>query len=110
METDEQRHPLWILALAGLLLSSALRPRAPPASTLPEASARPAALHAGAARELRRVPGLGERRALALVDARWDRSRADPPLLLGDVPGVGPVSEALVALWLAAAGAASAVR
>jgi hypothetical protein len=56
------------------------------------------------------VPGLGERRALALVDARWARSRDDPPLYLGDVPGVGPVSETQVALWLAAAGVAGVAR
>ena len=101
---------MWTFALAGLVLASALRPRAPPGPPASEDLARPASLDVGLARELRRVPGLGERRALALVDARWGRSRADPPLFLGDVPGVGPVSEARVALWLAAAGAASAMR
>jgi len=106
-ETNDARPPLWTLALAGLLLASALRPRAPP---VPAEPVRPPTLSAGTACELRRVPGLGERRALALVDARWGRARADPPLYLGDVPGVGPGSETQVALWLAAAGAASALR
>jgi hypothetical protein len=107
MATDEERTPRWTLLLAGLVLISALRPRSAPA---PVQAAAPPTLAAGTVRELRRVPGLGDRRALALVDARWSRARGDPPLYLGDVAGVGPVSEAQVALWLAAAGAASALR
>lgn len=101
-----RNEPLWGLILGAGLLAAALAPRAP-APTPDHAPRTVASLAAGTARELRAVPGLGERRALALVDARWRRSGVDPPLLLGDVAGVGPVSEAQVALWLALAAAVS---
>lgn len=96
-----ERDPTWALGLGLGLLAAALvpaeRPRRDPPAAQPPA---PDLTHASA-RELRRVPGLGERRALALVDARWRRGPEDPPLLLGDVPGIGPASEAAVAAWLA---------
>jgi hypothetical protein len=97
-----RREPVWGLILGGGLLAAALAPRAPPEAreVPPQAST---SLATGTARELRAVPGLGERRALALVDARWRRSGADPPLFLGDIAGVGPASEVQVALWLALA-------
>lgn len=102
------REPVWGLALAGVLLAGALAPRATPRG--PDRAALPPSLATATARELRAVPGLGERRALALVDARWKRPAGAPPLLLGDVPGVGPVSEGQVALWLSLARAAVAPR
>lgn len=98
----------WAQGLAGAVLVAALLPRGP--ASAPAVQAPAPALESAAPRELRGVPGLGERRALALVDARWRRGRADPPLFLGDVVGVGPVSEEQVARWLAALGASSAPR
>jgi hypothetical protein len=104
----EQRIPLWSVALAGGLLACALREsrRAAPQPPAPAAQR----LHAGslshlAARELRALPGLGERRALALVDARWERAPGDPPLFLGDLPGIGGVVESAVRAVLHASSA-----
>lgn len=95
----EQRIPLWSIALAGGMLACALREarRSSEQASVPV----PPRLDAGSlshlsARELRALPGLGERRSLALVDARWQRAPGDPPLLLGDLPGIGNVVESAV--------------
>ena len=64
---------------------------APPAQPL-----HPRALGQRSARELRMLPGLGEKRALAVVDARWERAPGDPPLFLGDLAGIGGVVESAV--------------
>ena len=95
--------PSWALGLALGLLAAGLAGRGEGRRDGPGAAPGGVPdLARGTARELRGVPGLGERRALALVDARWRRGPGDPPLLLGDVPGVGPAGEAAVAAWLAA--------
>jgi len=94
-----ERDPLWATGLGLGILAAALVPARTPDPPAPRPGA-PDLAHASA-RELRAVPGLGERRALALVDARWRRGPGDPPLFLGDVPGIGPASEAAVAGWLA---------
>jgi hypothetical protein len=51
-------------------------------------------------RELRRLPGLGETRALAVVRARWWHPADGPPLYLSDVPGVGSATERAVREWM----------
>ena len=98
-EAREQRIPLWSLALAGWIVAAAVRERA--AARERETGPRPEPLHPRAlsqlsARELRVLPGLGEKRSLALVDARWERAPGDPPLFLGDLAGIGGVVESAV--------------
>ena len=63
---------------------------APPPAVLDPRSAPP--------RELRRLPGIGEARAIAIARLRWERGGA--PLYLGEVPGVGPGTVAAVRAWL----------
>lgn len=50
----------------------------------------PPELSALGPRELRRLPGIGAKRALAIAEARWRRDRALGPLRIDDVPGIGP--------------------
>lgn len=46
-------------------------------------------------RELRALPGIGEARAIAIADARW-RLPPGRSLGLGDITGIGPVTESRV--------------
>ena len=104
-----QAWPLWALVLAGALAGATWRaPRPPARAPAVRHPPAPDLLERGAARELRALPGLGERRALELVEARWRRAPGDPPLHLRDLPGVGPALEAAVrsALWPVDPGAA----
>jgi len=106
----ERPIPLWALALAGWMLAAALRERSTVTEREPAPPVRlvhPGALGHLSARELRALPGLGEKRALALVDARWERSPGDPPLLLGDLAGIGGVVESAVRAALLSNGALS---
>ena len=103
---DPSPAPAWAFLLAGALLASWLAPRAAPGVQRP--AAREVRLEDATVRELRTVPGLGETRALALVEARWRRAHGDPPLFLRDVPGVGPVSAETARAWLAGPAARSA--
>jgi transposase len=51
-------------------------------------------------RELRRLPGLGQVRALAYARARWQNDPALGPLALEAVPGIGPETARRVAAEL----------
>jgi len=53
------------------------------------------------ARELRVLPGIGARRALSIVAARWRHDGSRTPFTWKDVPGVGPRTERKVQDWLA---------
>lgn len=44
-------------------------------------------------RELRRLPGIGETRALEIVRDRWARKASGAPLEWGSIRGVGPLTE-----------------
>jgi hypothetical protein len=44
-------------------------------------------------RELRRLPGIGETRALEIVRDRWLRRATGAPLEWGNIRGVGPLTE-----------------
>jgi hypothetical protein len=95
---------LWSLVLAGWIAAAAVREstEVKERETAPQAQPlHPRALSQLSARELRVLPGLGEKRSLALVDARWERAPGDPPLLLGDLAGIGGVVESAVRSALA---------
>ena len=108
------REPAWAWLLAGLLAALALRAARParPPPVPPAARARwapeddPARM---APRELRALPGLGERRATAAAEARWRHDPAGPPLLWTDVPGLGEATAERVEAWLAERGRAGAL-
>jgi hypothetical protein len=53
-------------------------------------------LESDSVRELRRLPGVGETRALAIAEARWECRVSGRPLVLEDVPGIGPQTAASV--------------
>ncbi|TAJ15822.1 MAG: hypothetical protein EPO68_12185, partial [Planctomycetota bacterium] len=47
-------------------------------------------LETDCARELERLPGVGEVRALAIAQARWAARGSGRALVLEEVPGIGP--------------------
>lgn len=57
-------------------------------------------------RELRQLPGVGHKLALAVADAR-DGHRGASPLAWEDVPGIGPKRSAEIRLWCAQRGVAA---
>ena len=103
---DPQREPAWAWLLAGLTAALAWREAraAEPPALSPGALRRweleldPARM---APRELRRLPGLGERRAVAAAEARFAHDPAAGPLRWTDVPGIGETTAARIAAWLA---------
>jgi DNA uptake protein ComE-like DNA-binding protein len=70
--------------------------RSPPASEV-QASAGPRRSppdpERASARELRRLPGIGETRALEIVRDRWARRATGAPLEWASIRGVGPLTE-----------------
>ena len=55
-------------------------------------------------RDLRILPGVGERRALAVLERRRAARPADGPLWWSDVHGIGEATEARIRAWIAAHG------
>jgi hypothetical protein len=99
----------WLAVAVGVLLvpiARALSPDPPPPAlvqALERARSRLDPARMGV-RDLRRLPGIGARRALDVVAARRAHDPDGPPLRWSDVPGIGPVTEQRVTLWLARAG------
>lgn len=60
-------------------------------------------------RDLRRLPGIGRRRALAIVTRRWERP-GEGAGRLSDIPGIGEITEAKVRAWERARGVAAGVQ
>ena len=93
--------PRWAwVGLGFLLVRAALgiagaRATPPPG---PRVVAPPPDLSVLSARELRRIPGIGPRRALAIVRARWEA--APEGFSLRSVPGIGPALERRVIEWI----------
>ena len=113
--------PSWFWIALGVLVVAALEdppPRSPasPTSTgspgpdgldvsarVPHPPRPPRAVGPPCARDLRRIPGIGALRAVALVDARWEAERAGRTFEPRDVPGIGPALEAQLAAHAGAA-------
>ena len=96
-EFDLNPLPAWLCLFAGWLLASTqLGSRRP--HPLDLASRIPAPLRAAPSpdpdrmppRDLRRLPGIGERRALAIARARWDQGLRGGPESWDAIPGIGP--------------------
>ncbi len=110
MESREERagRLAWLAALtlaqAALLVRDLRREAADAAAAagdraLGQALALDGAPRRWSPRELRVLPGIGARLALAVLDARRDGARR-----WEDVPGIGPRTSAQVRGWLAAHG------
>ncbi len=102
---DPPPEPAWAWLLAGLCASLAWHEaRAPEPPPLPPDALRRWELDADPARmsprELRRLPGLGERRAVAAAQARFEHDPAQGPLPWTAVPGIGETTAGKVAAWL----------
>lgn len=52
-------------------------------------------------RELRRIPGVGQVRALAIARERWRSERAGEEFVLLDVSGIGPSIAGQIRAWKA---------
>lgn len=61
-------------------------------------------------RELRHLPGIGERRAQDIADERWRRAGHFPVARWHELRGIGPVTQAAVAEELRRRGAEEAPR
>ena len=79
----------------------ALRQAATPARWVDRGALVPAELSTWTVRELRGLPGIGPKRAVAIARARWSRERSAGPLQLDDVVGIGPRTVANIAAELA---------
>ena len=88
----------WGWLIIGVLSVSMIRSsgeRAPvPAQTAVQGlEQHPIDLSTATVRELRRLPSIGNRRAVQVTRARWEHDLNDGTLSLGDLPGIGPVTE-----------------
>lgn len=104
------RAPAWPWALAAaLLLATVLERPAPEADPRaleerlsgppPDPAPRPE-LDRLPLRELRRLPGIGPARALAIVRARWELGLRGAPAAWDRVPGVGEGTVEALLAWL----------
>jgi hypothetical protein len=108
--TDRARVPAWLALCAGWLVAASVLEghAAPPvaarfAERMPEGFGRlPARLADWSPRELRRLPGIGPTRALAIARARSPERPASRPEDFDRVPGIGPATVAAIRAWLAA--------
>jgi hypothetical protein len=90
-----ERDPAWLLVLAGwLFATTSLETWARRSAATPPDPVAPIDLQRSCARELRRLPGIGQLRAAKIVDLRWERGGETFPL--GEVHGIGPKTEARV--------------
>ena len=104
-----RRSPAWPWACAGMLLFSTALERDGPGADPRSLEARlpgPAPPAGSAApldllplRELRRLPGIGPARALAIVRARWELGLRGAPQAWDRVPGVGEGTVAGLVEW-----------
>lgn len=100
--------PAWVGAVLGFLLLATLAGRRGP--SVPDELHARASVYRGepdprrmSVRELRQLPGVGQRLALAVAEAR-DGHRGSAALAWEDVPGIGPKRAAEIRAWCAARG------
>lgn len=101
METTSQAGPWAALCLGWLLGARVLPGRTPLEPSLPPFEALAPDLVGAAPRALRRVPGVGERRALELARARWAHDPSTGPFDPEVARGVGPATARALSVWLA---------
>ena len=107
--------PSWVFAFAGCLVASLELARAPLEvdaevieARIPGASPAPArTLDELPPRELRRLPGIGPTRALAIARARWEHGLRGAPRAWDVVPGIGAETVHAIESALTARSAAS---
>lgn len=93
-----------VLFLVGwfvVVLAQAVRDRTQADAHFPEPPRQPLRLESASPRELRRLPGIGEVRALELARERWRRRGLGESLDLASLPGIGATTAERVALALA---------
>ncbi len=103
---DRPAEPAWAWIFAGLLLGLAVRASRPvePPTLAPAVRARLAPRDDPgrmAARDFARIPGVGEARAAALVEARFAGEPLREPRDWLAVPGIGPKTLLGIERWLA---------
>lgn len=93
---------MWLAALLAWTLGAALARSRFAVGTSADTERRAPAANAlgGSPRDLRRLPAIGEARAIAIARERWAR-RGDPSFALDDVRGIGPVTIERIEAWLA---------
>ena len=100
VERPEPAEPAWVLLFAGALVASTALSRAAPEADARAVEARIPGLPLGtpersldlerlSAREMRRLPGIGPQRALAIARARWEQSLRGAPEAWDVIPGIG---------------------
>jgi hypothetical protein len=74
----------------------------PPAASRPDGDAEPPdrALERMGPRALRRLPGVGQARALAIARARWETGSEGGIAALERIPGIGPETVKEIRGWL----------
>jgi hypothetical protein len=80
--------------------AAAREPAAPPASvSLDDGTREERSLGRMSPRELRRLPGIGQTRALSIARARWERSETEDGADLARAPGIGPETRRRIHEW-----------
>lgn len=91
----------WAWLVIGLLAVAMVREGSvtvptPEVGAVDRLRARPIELKTATVRELRRLPGIGNRRAVQISRARWAHDPVKGVLELDDLPGIGPMTRARV--------------
>lgn len=94
---------LFLVGWFVVVLAQAARDRARADVGCHAPSGQPLRLENASPRELRRLPGIGEVRALEIARERWLRRGSGEPLDLASLPGIGATTAERVAAAVAGA-------